>query len=85
MAAREHLRQLVPIARAATRQAGVELESLDAVAATKSTDGVKIADHIRKTKWNTALGPIQFDKKGDVLVSPYVVWEVKNRKFVEVE
>lgn len=35
LAAREHLRQLVPIARAATRQAGVELESLDAVAATQ--------------------------------------------------
>ncbi len=58
---------------------------LDAVAATKSTDAVKIADYIRKTRWNTALGPIQFDKKGDVLVSPYVVWEVKNGKFVEVK
>jgi len=58
---------------------------LDAIAATKSTDGPRIAEHIRKTKWNTALGPIQFDKKGDVLVSPYVVWEVKGGKFVEVK
>jgi branched-chain amino acid transport system substrate-binding protein len=58
---------------------------LDTIAATKSTDGAKIADHIRKTKWNTALGPIQFDKKGDVLVSPFVVWEVKDGKFVEVK
>ncbi len=58
---------------------------LEAVAATKSTDAVKIADYIRKTKWNTALGPIQFDKKGDVLVSPYVVWEVKDGKFVELK
>jgi len=58
---------------------------LDAIAATKSTDGPKLADHIRKTKWNTALGPIQFDKKGDVLVSPFVVWEVKDGKFVEVK
>ena len=56
----------------------------DAIAATQSTDGVKIADHIRKTKWKTALGPIQFDKKGDVLISPYVVWEVRNGKFVEL-
>ena len=47
--------------------------------------GATIADHIRKTKWNTALGPIQFDKKGDVLVSPYVVWEVKDGKFVELK
>jgi len=57
---------------------------LDAIAATKSTDGPKLAEHIRKTKWNTALGPIQFDRKGDVLVSPFVVWEVKAGKFVEV-
>jgi branched-chain amino acid transport system substrate-binding protein len=57
---------------------------LDAIAATKSTDGPKLANHIRKTKWKTALGPIRFDKKGDVLVSPFVVWEVKNGKFVEV-
>jgi branched-chain amino acid transport system substrate-binding protein len=57
---------------------------LQAITATKSTDGPKIADHIRKTKWNTALGTIQFDKKGDVLVSPYVVWEVKGGKFVEL-
>lgn len=58
---------------------------LDTIAATKSTDGAKIADHIRRTKWNTALGPIQFDKKGDVLVSPFVVWEVKDGKFVELK
>jgi branched-chain amino acid transport system substrate-binding protein len=58
---------------------------LEAIAATHSTDGVKIADYIRKTKWKTALGPIQFDRKGDVLVSPYVVWEVKDGKFVELQ
>jgi branched-chain amino acid transport system substrate-binding protein len=58
---------------------------LDAIAATKSTDGPKLAEHIRKTKWSTALGPIQFDKKGDVLVSPFVVWEVKGGKFVQVK
>jgi branched-chain amino acid transport system substrate-binding protein len=58
---------------------------LDAIAATKSTDGPKLADHIRKTRWSTALGPIQFDRKGDVLVSPFVVWEVKNGKFAEVK
>lgn len=58
---------------------------LDSIAVTKSSDGAKVADHIKKTKWNTALGPIQFDKKGDVLVSPYVVWEVKDGKFVELK
>jgi len=58
---------------------------LHAIAATKSTDGPKLANHIRKTKWKTALGPIRFDKKGDVLVSPFVVWEVRDGKFVQVK
>jgi len=58
---------------------------IEAIAATKSTDGPKLANHIRKTKWKTALGPIRFDKKGDVLVSPFVVWEVEDGKFVEVK
>jgi branched-chain amino acid transport system substrate-binding protein len=58
---------------------------LEAIAATGSTDGRKVADYIRKSKWNTALGPIRFDEKGDVLVAPFVVWEVKGGKFVEVK
>jgi branched-chain amino acid transport system substrate-binding protein len=58
---------------------------IEAIATTKSTDGPKLAEHIRKTKWSTAFGPIQFDMKGDVLVSPFVVWEVKNGKFAEVK
>lgn len=57
----------------------------EAIATIQSTDSIKIADHIRRTKWKTALGPIQFDKKGDVLVSPYVIWEVKDGKFVELQ
>lgn len=63
--------------------AGVLL--FEAITATRSTDSVTIADYIKRTKWKTALGPLQFDKKGDVLVSPYVVWEVKDGKFVELQ
>jgi branched-chain amino acid transport system substrate-binding protein len=62
--------------------AGVLL--FEAIASTGSTDSVIIADYIKRTKWKTALGPIQFDKKGDVLVSPYIVWEVRDGKFVEL-
>ncbi|MBI3078855.1 MAG: branched-chain amino acid ABC transporter substrate-binding protein [Deltaproteobacteria bacterium] len=57
---------------------------LEAIKATGGTQGRKLADHIRKTSWRTALGPIEFDRKGDVKVSPYVVWQVKNGKFVEL-
>jgi branched-chain amino acid transport system substrate-binding protein len=58
---------------------------LEAIQATKSTDGKELIEHIRKTKHNTALGPIQFDEKGDVLESPYVFWQVKDGKFVQVQ
>jgi len=58
---------------------------LESIQATKSTDGKKLADYIHKTKFNTALGPIQFDEKGDVLESPYVFWQVQNGKFVQVQ
>jgi hypothetical protein len=33
--------------------------------------------------FNVALGNIKFDAKGDVTVSPYVVWITKNGKFEE--
>jgi branched-chain amino acid transport system substrate-binding protein len=58
---------------------------LEAIKGTNSTDGNKLIDYIHKTKFNTALGPIQFDEKGDVLESPYVFWQVKNGKFVQVQ
>src|SRR5262245_51965780 len=35
LAAREHLRNLIPVAQAACREAGVEPEKLDAIAATR--------------------------------------------------
>lgn len=57
---------------------------LRAIEATQSTRGPLLAEYLRKTKFETALGPIQFDSKGDVLESPYVFWEVRGGKFVQV-
>jgi ABC-type branched-subunit amino acid transport system substrate-binding protein len=50
-----------------------------------STKGVKLAAHMRSKVWNTALGKIQFNKKGDVLESPYVFWQVRGGKFVQID
>ena len=57
---------------------------LNSIQATGSTKGAKMAAHLRSKPWNTSLGKIQFNKKGDVLESPYVFWQVKGAKFVQI-
>jgi branched-chain amino acid transport system substrate-binding protein len=64
--------------------AKILLDSLKATKAMSAKDGKKIADHIRKSAWDTALGKLRFDKKGDVTESPYVVYETKNGEFVQI-
>ncbi len=46
-------------------------------AATKtgSTDSKKVAATIKGGKWDTVLGPITYDKKGDITVVDYVVYK----------
>ncbi len=58
---------------------------LSSIAEIKSTDGGKIADYISKTTFHGAFGDISFDKNGDVTKAPYVIWQVKDGKFVEVQ
>ncbi len=63
--------------------AKILFESLKAVDARSPKDGKKVAEHIRKTTWNTPVGKIEFDAKGDVTESPYVVYETRNGEFVQ--
>ena len=42
-----------------------------------------ISKAIRNMKHSGALGELQWDVKGDVLRSPYIVWKIKNGKFEE--
>ena len=58
---------------------------LNSIEQAGSLKGPKIAANIRSKKWKTALGTLQFDKKGDVLESPYVFWQVKGGKFVQID
>ena len=57
---------------------------LNAIQATGSTKGSKLSAHLRSKAWSTSLGKLQFNKKGDVLESPYVLWQVKGAKFVQI-
>ncbi len=56
---------------------------LTAINAANSTDGAAISDKLHSMEFNVALGNIKFDSKGDVTVSPYVVWITRNGKFEE--
>lgn len=58
---------------------------LTAIRETGSTDGSKLAEYVSKTTFHGAFGDISFDKNGDVTKAPYVVWQVKDGKFVEVQ
>lgn len=54
-----------------------------AQAATKagSFDTAKVAPILRSTTFETVLGPISFDKKGDVIGAEYVFYEWQNGKY----
>jgi branched-chain amino acid transport system substrate-binding protein len=51
----------------------------------KSIDPKKIADAMKASgPWQTVLGPISFDKKGDVTVADYVFYVWKNGAYSEI-
>ncbi|MEW6410724.1 MAG: branched-chain amino acid ABC transporter substrate-binding protein [Nitrospirota bacterium] len=56
---------------------------LTAIKEAGTTDGNKVSEKLHTLEFKGALGTIKFDKKGDVTVSPYVVWITKDGKFVE--
>jgi branched-chain amino acid transport system substrate-binding protein len=46
-------------------------------------EGKAVIDKLHSTEFSGALGKIKFNAKGDVTVSPYVVWVTREGKFVE--
>lgn len=57
---------------------------LKSIAETGSTDGRQVADRIRAGSFDGALGLVSFDSKGDNKIAHYVIWQVKDGKFVQV-
>ncbi len=49
-----------------------------------ATDAKKVADALHSGTWNSVLGDITFDKKGDVTKSDYVFYVWKNGKYAEM-
>ena len=53
----------------------------EAATKAKSTNWKKVADALHKNKFNTVLGKIGFDKKGDVTAPGYVFYVWKDGKY----
>jgi branched-chain amino acid transport system substrate-binding protein len=53
----------------------------DSVRKANSVDTGKVIAELRKGKFETVLGPIGFDEKGDVTAPGYVLYEWKNGKY----
>jgi branched-chain amino acid transport system substrate-binding protein len=58
---------------------------LSAIQAAGTTDGTKVSEQIRKTVYDGSIGKVQFDAKGDLASSYYIIWVVKDGKFVPYE
>ncbi len=56
---------------------------LSAIKGAGSTAPSAVVQYIHTHSFDTALGTISFDSEGDVVHSPYVIWQVSNEKFVQ--
>ncbi len=54
---------------------------LQSISAVQSTDPDKVSAYMKATAFDTILGKIEFDAKGDVKGSGYVIWTIKDGKF----
>jgi branched-chain amino acid transport system substrate-binding protein len=58
---------------------------VDAVTKAKTVDPKKVATTVRAGKWNTVLGSISFDRKGDITAVDYVFYRwTKDGKYEEI-
>lgn len=58
---------------------------LTAIKETGTTDGMKAAEYIAKGRFTGAFGELSFNANGDVAKAPYVVWQVRDGKFIEAK
>lgn len=57
--------------------------ALQIAAASLAAGSASFKDHIEKTQFATAIGPVRFDDKGDVAGNPYRLYEWDGNAFVE--
>lgn len=60
------------------------LIALKAMEKAQTKDSIEVAKVMRSSEFETPIGKIKFDKKGDPESSPWAVWKVENGAFVPV-
>ncbi|MCS7048607.1 MAG: branched-chain amino acid ABC transporter substrate-binding protein, partial [Verrucomicrobiae bacterium] len=55
---------------------------LEAIEKTGSTEYQALTDYLHSAEFQTAMGPLRFDQKGDITDTYYVMWIVRDGKFV---
>jgi branched-chain amino acid transport system substrate-binding protein len=55
---------------------------LNAIAKSRSTKFDDLADFIHRNTFDSAMGPLAFDEKGDIRGTYYIMWIVKDGEFV---
>jgi branched-chain amino acid transport system substrate-binding protein len=58
---------------------------LKAIEMAKTTEGAKLAQAIHDNTFDVVRGQLQFDENGDLKSSPYVMWVVRDGKFVSLQ
>ena len=58
---------------------------LGAIQNSGTTDFATVSDYIHSNSFDTAMGKLQFDAKGDITGTYYVMWIVTNGQFAVVE
>ncbi len=79
----KHGNELAPYAIYAYDATNILLTALSQVGGHGMRDGKKVSEAIRNLKYDGALGRTEFDAKGDVKISPYIVWITEGGKFKE--
>lgn len=58
---------------------------LGAIQEAGTTESKKVAEVIRSHAWETSMGTIQFNEKGDLAKANFIIWTVRAGKLVPVE
>ncbi len=56
--------------------------ALQAMQKAGTTDSLKVASVLHSGEFQTIMGSLKFDDKGDPATAPWVVWKVEGGKFV---
>ncbi len=79
---RERWKEVGPYSLFAYDAANIILKGIEI---SGSTNGKKIAEAIHTNTFDVAIGKMAFDGKGDPVIAPYIMWQVKDGKLIPLK